>query len=67
MEKRIDLNASDLSQQHFWNTTLTRSETHHRQAVLKTTDGFRCALPILLLSIVGWAACLPTQVVWKAA
>ncbi|MFO1431525.1 MAG: hypothetical protein U1F76_15500 [Candidatus Competibacteraceae bacterium] len=21
MEKRIDLNASDLSQQHFWNTT----------------------------------------------
>ncbi|MFO1429907.1 MAG: hypothetical protein U1F76_23675 [Candidatus Competibacteraceae bacterium] len=23
MEKRIDLNASDLSQQHFWNTTRT--------------------------------------------
>ncbi|MFO1431962.1 MAG: hypothetical protein U1F76_17780 [Candidatus Competibacteraceae bacterium] len=22
MEKRIDLNASDLSQQHFWNTTV---------------------------------------------
>ncbi|MFO1434510.1 MAG: hypothetical protein U1F76_31255 [Candidatus Competibacteraceae bacterium] len=24
MEKRIDLNASDLSQQHFWNTTRLR-------------------------------------------
>ncbi|MFO1430843.1 MAG: transposase [Candidatus Competibacteraceae bacterium] len=26
MEKRIDLNASDLSQQHFWNTTKSATE-----------------------------------------